>query len=90
VTGIPNLNVCQGPFLVKPIDTSPFCQVTLIFSTPKTGVAKAESVINVAETTSMDKIFFNTSASPFKLISVHETLKLENRNWKFGLHAFVL
>ena len=23
-------------------------------------------------------------------VPVHETLKLENRNWKFGLHAFVL
>ncbi len=23
-------------------------------------------------------------------VSVHGTLKLENRNWKFGLHAFVL
>ena len=23
-------------------------------------------------------------------VSVHRTLKLENRNWKFGLHAFVL
>jgi hypothetical protein len=22
--------------------------------------------------------------------SVHETLKLENRNWKFGFYAFVL
>jgi hypothetical protein len=24
------------------------------------------------------------------LVSVHGTLKLENRNWKFGLHIFVL
>jgi hypothetical protein len=24
------------------------------------------------------------------LVSVHGTLKLENRNWKFGVHAFVL
>ena len=24
------------------------------------------------------------------IVSVHGTLKLENRNWKFGLHAFVL
>jgi len=24
------------------------------------------------------------------LVSVHGTLKLENRNWKFGFHAFVL
>jgi hypothetical protein len=23
------------------------------------------------------------------MVSVHGTLKLENRNWKFGLHAFV-
>ena len=23
-------------------------------------------------------------------VSVHGTLKLENKNWKFGLHAFVL
>ena len=23
-------------------------------------------------------------------VSVHGTLKLENRNWKFGLHAFVV
>lgn len=23
-------------------------------------------------------------------VSVHGTLKLENRNWKFGLHTFVL
>jgi len=33
-------------------------------------------------------------SSPFMVIksnvSVHGTLKLENRNWKFGLHAFVL
>jgi len=24
------------------------------------------------------------------IVSVHGTLKLENRNWKFGFHAFVL
>jgi hypothetical protein len=24
------------------------------------------------------------------LVTVHGTVKLENRNWKFGLHAFVL
>ncbi len=24
------------------------------------------------------------------MVTVHGTLKLENRNWKFGLHAFVL
>jgi len=24
------------------------------------------------------------------IVSVHGTLKLEIRNWKFGLHAFVL
>jgi len=24
------------------------------------------------------------------ILSVHETLKLENKNWKFGLHSFVL
>ena len=24
------------------------------------------------------------------LVTVHETLKLENRNWKFGFYAFVL
>jgi len=24
------------------------------------------------------------------ILTVHGTLKLENRNWKFGFHAFVL
>jgi hypothetical protein len=24
------------------------------------------------------------------IVSIHRTLKLENRNWKFGLHVFVL
>ncbi len=25
-----------------------------------------------------------------EILSVHGTLKLENRNWKFGLYAFVI
>jgi len=25
-----------------------------------------------------------------EIVTVHGTLKLENRNWKFGLYAFVL
>jgi hypothetical protein len=29
-------------------------------------------------------------SSPLPFVSVPGTLKLENRNWKFGLHAFVL
>jgi len=29
-------------------------------------------------------------AVPLKeVVTVHGTVKLENRNWKFGLHAFV-
>ncbi|OEU53854.1 MAG: hypothetical protein BA868_02960 [Desulfobacterales bacterium C00003106] len=35
--------------------------------------------------------FFRIQAEfPNNIIRVHGTLKLENRNWKFGLHAFVL
>jgi len=29
-------------------------------------------------------------ATPSFALSVHGTLKLENTNWKFGFHAFVL
>jgi len=32
-------------------------------------------------------IWFEMEGMP---VSVHGTLKLENRNWKFGLYAFVL
>jgi hypothetical protein len=32
-------------------------------------------------------IWFELEGMP---VSVHGTMKLENRNWKFGLNAFVL